>query len=208
MSTLPALETCMMWIRPPVASASEMSRPAITSSAAAGIPGSPSTSDTSPSCITPPWVSSRTSAWLRIGLSNIRQYSKRPAHQFGIVDRGTVVAEGDGPGVDELPDLGQFLALAPFADAGHDEHVAIVGPGGLVVDEFDACLACRSAARCWECRRSLVKPPARAAAVPVAMVSSSSRPGSRRWTCMSISPGETIFPAASIDVILAVRRTS
>ena len=43
-----------------------------------------------------------------------------------------------------------------------------------------------------------VNPPASAAAVPVAMVSSSSRPGSRRWTCMSISPGETILPAASM----------
>src|SRR5438105_1299642 len=43
-----------------------------------------------------------------------------------------------------------------------------------------------------------VTPPAKAAAVPVAMVSSSSRPGSRRWTCMSISPGQTILPAASI----------
>ena len=34
-----------------------------------------------------------------------------------------------------------------------------------------------------------VTPPATAAAVPVAIVSSSSRPGSRRWTCMSIQPG-------------------
>ena len=29
------------------------------------------------------------------------------------------------------------------------------------------------------------------------MVSSSSRPGSRRWTCMSIRPGQTILPEAS-----------
>ena len=43
-----------------------------------------------------------------------------------------------------------------------------------------------------------VTPPARAEAVPVAMVSSSSRPGSRRWTCMSIKPGQTILPAASM----------
>jgi len=38
---------------------------------------------------------------------------------------------------------------------------------------------------------------ANAAAVPLAMVSSSSRPGSRRWTCMSIRPGQTILPVAS-----------
>ena len=42
-----------------------------------------------------------------------------------------------------------------------------------------------------------VTPPATAAAVPVAIVSSSSRPGSRRWTCMSIRPGETISPVQS-----------
>ena len=52
-----------------------------------------------------------------------------------------------------------------------------------------------------------VTPPARAAAVPVAMVSSSSRPGSRRWTCMSIRPGQTIMPgrvdgAVGLDVRL------
>ncbi len=53
-----------------------------------------------------------------------------------------------------------------------------------------------------------VKPPASAAAVPVSMVSSSSKPGSRRWTCMSISPGLTILPAASITVSPPVGRAS
>ncbi len=49
-----------------------------------------------------------------------------------------------------------------------------------------------------------VNPPARAAAVPVSIVSSSSRPGSRRWTCMSIRPGETILPEASMTCSLTV----
>src|SRR5262249_61805994 len=35
-----------------------------------------------------------------------------------------------------------------------------------------------------------VNPPATAAAVPVATVSLCSCPGSRRWTCMSIRPGQ------------------
>src|SRR5205814_72159 len=43
-----------------------------------------------------------------------------------------------------------------------------------------------------------VKPPAAAARVPVAIVSLYSWPGSRRWTCMSIRPGATTRPAASI----------
>src|SRR5580704_13193637 len=40
-----------------------------------------------------------------------------------------------------------------------------------------------------------VKPPATAAAHPLAIVSLCSCPGSRRWTCMSMSPGQTITPA-------------
>src|SRR3989454_2689153 len=42
-----------------------------------------------------------------------------------------------------------------------------------------------------------VNPPAAAAAPPVSMVSSSSRPGSLRWTCMSMNPGATTLPARS-----------
>src|SRR5262245_53419347 len=42
-----------------------------------------------------------------------------------------------------------------------------------------------------------VKPPAAAAAVPVATVSFHSNPGSRRCTCMSRKPGQTTSPARS-----------
>src|ERR1043165_296989 len=40
-----------------------------------------------------------------------------------------------------------------------------------------------------------VNPPATAAAVPVATVSLCSCPGSRRWTCMSMNPGQTTKPS-------------
>ena len=43
-----------------------------------------------------------------------------------------------------------------------------------------------------------VNPPAFAAAVPVAIVSLYSKPGSRRCTCMSMRPGTTSLPAASM----------
>ena len=43
-----------------------------------------------------------------------------------------------------------------------------------------------------------VKPPAAAAWVPDKMVSLYSSPGSRRWTCMSMSPGVTTRLRASI----------
>ena len=45
---------------------------------------------------------------------------------------------------------------------------------------------------------TVVKPPATAASVPVAMVSASSCPGSRRWTWGSIRPGQTRQPSASM----------
>ena len=44
-----------------------------------------------------------------------------------------------------------------------------------------------------------VKPPATAAAVPVATVSLCSCPGSRRCTCMSIEPGAHDEPARNLD---------
>ncbi len=43
-------------------------------------------------------------------------------------------------------------------------------------------------------------PPLAAALVPVSIVSASSFPGSRRWTCISIKPGETIFPLTSMTL--------
>src|SRR5256885_11121742 len=47
-------------------------------------------------------------------------------------------------------------------------------------------------------QHTAVTPPAAAARVPVATVSLYSCPGSRRWTCMSMKPGHTHMPAASI----------
>ena len=49
-------------------------------------------------------------------------------------------------------------------------------------------------------RAQVVKPPAAAARVPLAMVSVSSKPGSRRWQCRSTKPGATTKPETSITV--------
>src|SRR5512134_1560502 len=46
-----------------------------------------------------------------------------------------------------------------------------------------------------------VNPPATAASVPVAMVSFCSWPGSRRCTCMSISPGATTHPSGTSTTV-------
>ena len=127
--------------RPPVASARAMSRLVITSSAAAGMPGRPSTSDTSPSCITPPLGQLADLGMVEHRLVEHQAVLEGPAHQLGVVDRGAVVAEGHRPGLDQLADLGQFLPLAVLAHAGDDEDVAVAGLGGLVADELDRALA-------------------------------------------------------------------
>jgi len=46
-----------------------------------------------------------------------------------------------------------------------------------------------------------VMPPCAAASAPLSIVSSSSRPGSLRWTCMSTRPGETTAPRTSITSV-------
>ena len=138
---LPAVETCMMWIRPPVASASEMSRPVMASSATAGMPGRPEDQRDQPLVHHAALGQLADFGVVQDRLVEHQAIFERPAHQLRIVDRRAVVAEGDGPGPDELADFGQFLAFAVLADAGHDEDVAMVGPGGLVLDEFDGGLA-------------------------------------------------------------------
>src|SRR2546421_1954615 len=73
--TAPAVERCAMWTWAPVSSASTISRATITSSAAAGMPGSPSSVDTTPSCMQPARDSVWSSAWLITGAPKGRVYS-------------------------------------------------------------------------------------------------------------------------------------
>ena len=140
-STLLSVETCMMCSRPPVASARAMSRLVITSSAAAGMPGRPQHQRDQP------FVHHAVLGQLAdLGVVEHRLVEHQavlegPPHQLGVVDRGAVVAEGDGAGLDQLADLGQFLAFAVLAHAGDDEDVAVAGLGGLVADELDGALA-------------------------------------------------------------------
>ena len=61
---------------------------------------------------------------------------KGPSHQFGVVDRGTVIAEGDGARLHQLADLRQLLSLAVAADARHHKHIAGVGSNRLLMDKF------------------------------------------------------------------------
>jgi hypothetical protein len=82
-------------------------------------------SDVSPSCITPPRVSSRT---------------ERAPHEFRVINRCTVVGESDRAGLHELTQFGKFLPLTVLTHAGNDIQIAIVCPRGLVLNKFDAGL--------------------------------------------------------------------
>ena len=123
---------------------------------------------------------------------------ERPPHDLGADDRRAVVGEGDRPALDQPADLGQLLALAALGDAADRKDVGDAGPLRLEDRRTRPAAWLSSAGSVFGMHATLVTPPARAAAVPVAIVSSSSRPGSRRWTCMSIQPGETMRFVASI----------
>src|SRR5439155_711799 len=73
--TAPAVERCATCTCAPVSSASTMSRATMTSSAAAGIPGSPSSVETTPSFMQPARASVWSSAWLITGAPKGRVYS-------------------------------------------------------------------------------------------------------------------------------------
>ena len=101
-----------MCSRPPVISARRMSRATMMSSAAAGMPPSPSRIDSNPSFITPPTVSSGTWQCCMITRSNILAYWRARRISVGRGDRRPVVGEGDGAAGDQLAELGQLFALA------------------------------------------------------------------------------------------------
>ena len=114
---------------------------------------------------------------------------ERRAHEMRARDRLAVVADRDGAGAHHLAEFGERLPLLADGDRA---------------DRIDARARC---ARC-ACRtmnptaawlsvtgsvlgiaQTAVNPPAAAARAPVAIVSTSSRPGSRRWQCTSMNPG-------------------
>ena len=135
-SVLPAVEMFIRCRRPPVASASLRSRPVRTSSASAGMPDSPSTSDTVPSCITPLWDNSGTSRWSRIGRSNIRQYSSARRSSSELLIERSASVKPTAPAPFKVADLGQLVPFPVFADASQHEDIAVVRALRLVSHEF------------------------------------------------------------------------
>ena len=136
------------------------------------------------------------------GLSNIRQYS-RGAHEFGIEDR-LPSSVGRAPAATRCP-----IRPAPFprglADATHHEYCCSGRPGWME-HELDRSLAVDRRIGVGHAGHG-GEPAARAAAVPVPMVSSSSEPGWRRWTYVD-QPGGYDLPEASRIVSSPLSATS
>ena len=99
------------------------------------------------------------------------------------------------PAPDHLAELGELLALLADRDRRRSDRRApspaccawlMTKPTAPWLSATGSVLGMAQTA---------VKPPAAAAIAPVATVSRSSWPGSRRCTCTSISPGATTLPA-------------
>ena len=115
------------------------------------------------------------------------------AQHARVARRRAVVAERDAAGVGEQVVRRELVAGAVLGDRA--DRIDAREPGRLGPPHTSATIAAESSAgSVFGMQATAVKPPATAAAVPVAIVSLCVWPGSRRCTCMSMKPGATIAP--------------
>ena len=175
----PLVEMCVRWRRPPVISAIAMSRATATSSAALGMPGSPSRADTAPSCITPLRDSDMSCACSMIKRSPVRAYSSACRNS-----RASSTGEPSSENA-TAPAAASSIRSASSRPARARVIVAI---GSTRAPRAALARATTSATRPGESiagsvfgiAQIVVNPPRRAAREPDAIVSDSSKPGSRR----------------------------
>src|SRR5579884_2306846 len=120
----------------------------------------------------------------------------RSPEEARVHDGLAVVGDGDDAGFFHGSDCGQLLARTVSGDGadGEDMHDG----------RFARALAFTGCVLGMQ--QMEVKPPAAAAREPLSMVSACSKPGSRRWTCMSMKPGATMSWEASNTSAPAVGR--
>ena len=180
-----------------------MSLATMTSSAADGIPRRPRRAETAPSFITPPAERAGSSQCEIIVLPNVLAYSSACL---------IISALATGLPSSENP-VQPASAISPISASSVPIEPLVIAPMGNTLQNpaFFACPMMNSVTErlsftglVFGIQQMVVNPPAAAARAPDAMSSLYSKPGSRRWQCMSISPGATIRPLASITSELLV----
>src|ERR1051325_1746971 len=191
-----------MWARctrPPVSPARMMFLAPLISSAAEGIPLRPSRAEISPSCIAPPRASERSSQWSATAIPKVCAYSSavrmRRLEATGFPSSLTATA----PASTSSPNSVSCSPFWPIDTAAIGETRAF--PARAAWRSTKPTVAWLSVTgSVLGIAQTAVNPPAAAAIAPVAIVSACSKPGSRRCTWMSMSPGATTLPAASMTL--------
>src|SRR6266404_2555256 len=191
-----AVLTCATCNRAPSPAASAQSRAIIAASPSASTPQTPSRSATAPACIAAPALCARSSSWAITGAptsaaaSSARRIMASRAIGMPSSENATApAARSAAKSVSSSP-------ARPFVTAAIGSTCA--NPTSAARARIQRVTSTVSfTGSVFAIAATVVKPPAIAAATPDAIVSLCSPPGSRRCTCMSMSPGITQRPAAS-----------
>ena len=175
--------------------AAAISRAVPQSSAAAGMPGTPSLRETSPSCIRPPEARYKSSQWAvtvspKEGACS-RASSRRRVFTTGLPSSLRAMAPASfkaARSASSFPCKSLVTQAAVYTAAS--AVWARSSSARTVSGESMAGLVLGMASR-------LVTPPAAAARQPEYTSSLWVRPGSRRWTCISTRPGAATRPVPS-----------
>ena len=153
-----------MW--PPVSSASSRSRTIWMSSAALGLPASPSRVETESLVHVPARGTARGPRDGRRPESRTPGVLEREAHEPGVHDRAPVVGDGHGAGLDHLADQRQALARAADGDAPDRVDARRPGPQALRRRTKPTAAGSSMGGSVFGMAHTAVKPPAAAAAAP------------------------------------------
>ena len=177
-STAPAVLTWAMWIRVSAESARAISRAVMASSLARSMPGTPSSAETVPLCMMPPFISSKSSQWEMVS---------RPFCSAETIPSRMSRAEGTG-----FPSSDTATAPAAFR-AAMSVRVSPCIPLVMAATGYTWALADAAFSKIyWSTsgesatglvlgmQATAVTPPAAAASHPVRMSSLWVKPGSRR----------------------------
>src|SRR3989338_367517 len=191
-----AEETCAMWTRPN-SLASRISRATMTSSASDGMPGRTISVEISVSFIAPPAERYASSQWEMTGTPNCRAYSRArrmvSARMTGLPSSEKATA----PSAKQRPISASASPLSPFVMAAIGRTLTTASFFALATI-YSTTAGLSIGGSVLARQQMVVKPPSAAALAPLLIVSLSGRPGSRRCVCMSIRPGRTHSPFASM----------